>query len=439
MQSQVEELSPILVEVSVEIPWEKVSEELDKAYKSLQKKAKVRGFRPGKVPRKVVQNLFGKSVAGEVTQNLVREGIGAAVEEHEIQLVAVPHVDEPTLQDGAPLKFAAKIEVRPKIASVELSGLEVERVLEPVAADAVDRELSQMREQNADLVSPEPARGAKEGDQLTISLQATLEGERRPEMDVEETKVELGAGRMLPDLEAGLHGMTVDEEKTVEVTFPDDYGREDLQGKHASFQVVLKQMQEKVLPELDDEFAKDLEFESLSALRQNIAERLQEQAEKRADALLNEAVVEKLIDLNPLEVPPSMVQQQQRAMLQELFQFQQMFGQGIDFGEEMMKDLGGRAERKVRGGLLLGEIARTEKLEVSDDEVEQELKATAERSGKHIAKVRAEHQGQQRERLEARLLENKLLEYLRSRATIREVTAPEAAAEGDGDEAKADK
>jgi len=155
MQSQIDQISPILVEVKVEVPWAKVSESLEVAYRNLQRTARVRGFRPGKVPRNVVKNLMGKAVERDVTSQLVEEGLGEAVKQHSLEPVSVSAMDSPALAPGQPWSFTAKIEVRPKIDSVDVSGLVVTRKLEPVGEAEIARELEQLREQNAELVTPE--------------------------------------------------------------------------------------------------------------------------------------------------------------------------------------------------------------------------------------------------------------------------------------------
>lgn len=431
MQSQVDEISPVMVEVRVEVPWETVRKELDGAYRRVQKTAKVRGFRPGKVPRSVLKNLMGPSVTGEVTNQLVQRGISSAVDEHTLSAVAVADVEEPAITDGEPMVFTAKVEVRPTIEDVKVDGLDVERKLRSVSDADVDKKLDELRNQHADLVAPEPERPAKDGDVLTLSIQLTLDGKLREDLSTDETEIELGSGRMLPDLEAGLVGTEIGKPKALDVTFPEDYGHEELAGQPVHFDVTLKSLRERRLPELDDEFAKDLDHESLDAMRKSIRSEQEEQATREADSLLKEALVDKLIDENPVPVPPSMVEQQAKSSMQEMLRFQQMLGQDLSLGEDMQERFQTEAERRVRAGLLFGAIARGQDIKVTPEDIDAELVAIAERTGKHIAKVKADHQGQERERLETQLLENKLLEYLRSKATIKETEADDPAAAAD--------
>jgi trigger factor len=423
MQSHVETLSPVLVEVKVEVPWVKVAEDLESAYRTMQRKAHIRGFRPGKVPRDVVKNVLGKSIRSEVTAELVRQSLGKAVEEHKLEPVAYQDLTPANITDGEPLTFTAKLEVRPKIDHVESSGIEVERTIDAILDSAIDAEIDRMREKAAELITPEPARPAQAGDVVTVDLKVSVDGEDRPSMGGAGRKIELGSGKLLPDLEAGLTGVEIGQTREIHVSFPDDYGYEELKGKAALFNAQVTNIQSKVLPEVDDELAKDLGYDSLDALKSSIRDRFEKEALERADAQVREAVVEKLVDKNPVPVPPSLIDQELRAMLEQYLRFQYMFGQQGEIDEALQKDFRERAERKVRAGLLFGAIARAENIEVLEADLEARIRELAERSGKHVAKVRAEYQGEQKRSLELQVLEKKLLEYLVSRATIKDVAA----------------
>jgi trigger factor len=430
MQSQIETLSPVLVEIKVEVPWNTVNEDLETAYRAMQQKARIRGFRPGKVPRDVVKKMLGKSIRSEVAAALVQKGVGHAVDEHKLEPVAyAEQVTPPDIAEGKPVTFSAKLEVRPKIDSVDTAGLEVERTLLAVTDDAVQAEIERMREQTAEMVAPEPARPTQKGDTVTFDLEVKIENQPRPELGGADRRAELGAAKLLPEMDEGLLGLEIGAQKDIPLSFPADYGYKELAGKSGVFHVTVKSIQTKVLPEIDDELAKDLAFDSLAAMKKSVRERLEKTANDRADSLMREALIEKLIDKNPVMVPPSMIDQETRSSLEQYLRFQYMMGQQVDFNEDMHKTFRERAERKVRAGLLFGAIAKAEKIEVSEADVEQKLAAEAERTGKHIAKLRAEHQGDEKRTLELQILEKKLLEYLVSRATITNAAPKADAAE----------
>ena len=259
---------------------------------------------------------------------------------------------------------------------------------------------------------------------------------RAPDLSSKDSRAELGSERLLSEIEAGLLGATLGERREVTLVFPEDYGHEPLRGKSALFQITVKELQQKVLPEIDDEFARDLEHESLTVMRDSIRKRLEDTAQRKADALVREQLVDKLVDGNPVPVPPSLVERQQQAMMQELLQLQQMLGRPLPFDGDMQKEMQARAERKIRAGLLFGAISEQHQVSVSDEDVDAKLKEIAEQSGKHVAKVRADYQGERREQLHNQLLQNKLLEYLLSRATITESGSDEPASGSDEQPAK---
>ncbi len=422
MQSQISEISSVMVQVSVEVPWADVERAMEGSYSELSRTAKVRGFRPGKVPRTVLKQLFGSRVQRDVVQNLVEAGLGQAVQQHKLTVVSVPPLETaPEFKPGEPLSFTAKIEVRPKIESVDIDGLALVRESAVVTDEQVNEAIEQLRQQNATLKAPEPARPVEDGDILTCDYKVTVDGQERPDLSATDRPIDLSAG-LLPELKAALIGKNVGESATAEVTFPGDQGGE-FANKKGVFELQVKEIKAKVLPALDDEFAKDVEHESLEDLKQKTRARLEEAAKENAESALREQVVEKILEKNPIEVPPSLVAQQQQAILQEYVRMIRMTGQRMDLGEDFMQSSKDNAERRVRAALLLGAIARLNGVKVDPADFDKRLSEMAERSGKHVAKLRAEIQGEQREMLESQLLEEKLLEYLLARATITESAA----------------
>jgi trigger factor len=437
MQSEVSEISPVLVEVKVEVPWDEVHKGMEDGYARMQKVARIKGFRPGKVPRTVVKQLFASQVRHEVLTALVEKGLLAAIMEHKLEPVASPEVNPSPIVDGQPMSFTAKLEVRPKLDKVETEGLEVARPSSEVGDDLVDREVERLRLENSTVAAPATARPAKKGDLLIIDYAVTIDGEAQADMSATDRTVELDGERLLPELEAGLLGANVGEEKLVAVKFADDHGNAGLRGKTTDFRIQVKEIKERLLPELDDEFAKDCgAFQTLLELRLDIRKRLEEHAKVRSDGALRDLVIERLVDKNPVPVPPSLIEQEEQRMVQEFAQFLSMTGQTTTpLSEQMHKTMHGRAERKVRAAILLGEIARREQFKVEPEEIEKKLAEIAERTGKHVAKVRVDYAGERREQLVSDILEGKLLDYLLAKATIVDApaTPPEAAApEGTG-------
>lgn len=429
MQSQVSELSPVRVQVKVQVPWDQVQKGLESEYSKLARSAKVRGFRPGRVPKHVVKRLFGPQVKSQVAEQLIEKGLMAAVTEHQLPIVQAPEVQSTgDLVDGQPYEFTAEIEVRPTIDKVVVDGLTI--TVPPATVDeaAVEAELERLRETHADLREPDPMRPAQAGDQLTIAYTLRLDDEEQDEFSAEERDVVLGDDDLLEAFNEGLTGAQPGDERDIEITFPDDHPNERLRGKRGHFKVQIKALKERLKPELDDEFAQDCgDFETLEDLRKAIREQLQETADRRREALLKERLIDKLLELNDVPVPPSLVQQQKQELLYEMMSFARMMGQNLSPGD--LEGLDARAERRVKAGLLLSALARIEGIEVGDEAVEAKFQEMAEKTGKHIAKVRAEYAGERRDSLESSLLEEQLMGWLRSKATIEEREDEPAASE----------
>lgn len=431
MQSQVSEIDPVTVEVQVEVPWDRIQKGLDDTFSKLQRSARVKGFRPGKTPRSVLQRLFSKDVQAEVVSNLVEQTVVEAVRQHELPVVSTAKLEaHPELTTGQPLTFTVKFEVRPKIEHLETS-LTLTRTIETVGDAEVDAEVERLRQQHALTRPIEGDRSAQKGDSVTISYDVSIDGVEKPDMKGEERPVTLGEARLLDEIDAGLLGTRPGDERTIEIARGEDDPNKELAGKKVLFVVRVKEVRERVLPDLDDEFAKDVgEYETLADLKAKIRERLEASAKVKSESRLREQAVEELANQNPVPVPPSLIDQQLRAMANEFLKFIQLLGQMPNLDEDTLGEMRVRAESKVRAGILLGELSRREKIEVTREEIEAKIQEIAERTGKHIAKVRADHAGEKGEALETQILEDKLIRYLLDHATITEGASASATTSG---------
>ena len=438
MQSEIREITPVLIEVKVEVPWDRIQKDLDDTYKEIARTARVRGFRPGKVPRNVVKQMYGRQVKAQVTGTLVEQGLMQAVQEHALHVVAQPEMEgAPELEQGKPLNFTAKVEVRPKVDKVDIDAIEVWRRPTEVPNEEVDAEVERLRNEHADIRTPDPIRAAQEGDLLTIDYTVTIDGEAKEELGAEGRQVEIADENLLPALKEGLVGLKPGDEKSIDMDFEDDHPNPDLQGKTAVFQVKAQELHEKLLPEVDDEFAKDCgEYETLLELRLKIREGLENTLEQRIDAEVKEQLIDRLIDSNEIPVPPSMVQQQQQMMMYEMAQLMQMAGQSASPNADFFEGIEARALRRVQAGILLGSLAGHENIEVTEQDLDAKFQEMADQSGKHVAKVRAEFPQQQRESLESQLLEDKVMALLLDKATVRDGEPPEAPAPKDDADAE---
>jgi len=435
MQVQVERVSPVVMELAVEIPADSVRAQVEKAYANLQRKARVRGFRPGKAPRQVLAHLYGPQVVSDVVNTIVNETLPKALSEKNVQPVNQPQVEPGKFDQASAFSYKARFEVQPDIADVAYEGFELERPPEVATDEAVDEQLELLRRQHARLEPPDPARPAVKGDVLTIDFTLSIDDRDVKEGGGEGVQVELGGGQLLPELDAGLVGVAVDDERDVAAVFPAGHTHKELAGKTGHFHVKVKDLKQRVLPALDDEFAKDVgSFQTLVELRADVHTRLEKMLEDRAKTRLAEQIIEKLNEKNPIDVPPSLVEQQCRMMEQELAQNARRAGQRVtadDFAK-IHDQVHADARKKVRAGLLMAAIAKKLEIKVGEQDIQKALEELAAETGKNVAKVRAEYSDPQRRQiLTGMIIEDRVLDAIEGKAKIH-VGAAAAPAGGAG-------
>jgi trigger factor len=413
----------VVVELAVEVPADAVKAEVDKVYANLQKKAHVRGFRPGKAPRQVLAHLYGPQVASDVVNAIVNQTLPQALSEKQVQPVNQPQVEAGKFEQGAAFSYKARFEVSPDIGEVTYEGLDLVRPVAEATEQMVDEQIELLRKQHARLEAPEPARPAQKGDVVTIDFTLGVAGEEVKDGGGEGVQVELGSGQLISELDAALTGKAIDDAFEAEAPFPDNHQRAELRGKKGAFRGKVKDIKQRVLPALDDELAKDIgSFQTLVELRADVHTRLEKMLKDRADTALAEQIVEKLNEKNPVDLPPSLVEQQCRIMELEILQNARRMGQ-----RPTQEDLGKvhhqvheEAEKKVRAGLLMAAISRKLGLQVTDQDIQKGLEELAAETGKNVAKVRAEYSDpQRRQLLIGMILEDKVLDVIEAKANIR--------------------
>jgi trigger factor len=423
MQVQVQKLSPVLVEFDVQVAAERVRSELEKAYNSVAKTAKVRGFRPGKAPRRVLAHMFGARIAADVAQRLVDETFPKAVSEQKLQPVSSPAIEPQRIEDNQPFSYKARFEIIPEIASVSYDGLGAKRAKLNVTDEQVEEELTKLRRAHATLEPPKEAHSARKADVVTIDFEVEVGGEKVGDAGANDFQVELGSGTLFPAIDEALLGKNVGDHLHVELELPAGHPHPKLRGKKPTFHITLKDLKERVLPEADDEFAKDLgEFETLADLNKDLRSRLEKQAKEQLDNSVAEQLVLALVQANPIPVPPTLVERQSRMTEQEIIgRARSQGGQVSGLGDELRAKVNADSEVKVRAGLLMAEIAKKEGIKIGDEDIEKGLQELAEQSGKNVAKLRAEYRDQKkREILIGMILENKVLDIIEAKAKIEE-------------------
>lgn len=423
MQVNVQRLSPVLVEFDVEVAVDRVKSEVEKAYTSVAKTARVSGFRPGRAPRKVLAHLYGSRIAADVAQRLVDETYPQAISEQKLQPVTDPAIEPRRLEENKPFGYKARVEVLPQIENVKYDGLEATRPKVVVTPEQISERLDQLRRSHSTLEPLKEPRAAASGDVATIDFTLSVDGALIDDAGATDFQAELGAGTLIPQIETALIGKSVGEQAEATVDMPAQHPHPKLAGKSAVFALTLKDLKERVLPEPDDEFAKDVgDFETLEALKQDISGTLEKQAKEESDNKLAEQLVIELVKANPVPLPPSLVERQMRVTEQEILQRARSQGQkATGVGEELRGQIQQDSEVKVRAGLLMAEIAKTEGIQIGDAELEEGLKELAEQTGKNVAKLRVEYRDQKkREMLIGMILENKVLDIIEAKAKISE-------------------
>ena len=422
MQVQVARISPVVMELAVEVPADAVKAEVEKAYANLQKKAHVRGFRPGKAPRQVLAHLYGPQVANDVVNAIVTSTLPKALSEQKVTPVNQPQVEAGKFELAAAFSYKARFEVQPDIENVVWEGLELTRPKSEVTDEMVDAQIEMLRRQHARLEAPEPPRPAQKGDVVTIDFTLEVEGQEIKEGGGEGMQVELGSGQLLPELEAGITDKKVDDAVDVEAKFPETHRHEPIRGKAGTFHVKVKDIKQRVLPTLDDEFAKDVgNFQTLVEVRADVHTKLTKMMKDRVDSALAEQIIARLNDKNPVDVPPSLVEQQCKMMEFEILQNARRMGQRPsqeDF-QKVHGQVHAEAEKKVRAGLLMAAIAKKAGVAVDDKDIAKGLEELAAETGKNVAKVRAEYNDpQRRQLLIGMILEDKVLDLIEGKAKI---------------------
>jgi trigger factor len=425
MSVQVEETGPVERRLRVDVPTARVDAAFDAVYRTMGRQVRVPGFRPGKVPRSVLERMLGERARGEVMERLLRDSLPGAIEEAELALVGEPRLtpgEEP--KQGSPYSYEVTVEIRPEIELRKVRGLEVTRPELPEPdEDPVEHYLGELREAHAQLAEEPEGTTAARGRVAIVDYEGTCDGEPFDGGSGQGATIEIGSGRAIPGFEEQLEGMAAGGEREFDLDLPEGYPVAELAGKRAHFRVQLVGLKRKELPELDDEFAKDVsEFDTLQAFRDDLNRRVEEGREKERERALREAVARKLVEENPFPVPPSLVERQ---LSMRIARAASQLGRELP--EERLRELVSRwreewrpqTEQSVALSMLVHDVAKAERIEVSGEDVDTRLREIAEQRDTTVTKLRRESRDTGLvEGIEASLLEERVLEFLVSAASV---------------------
>ncbi|QUX95445.1 trigger factor [Marinomonas sp. CT5] len=441
MQVSVETTSPIERVLTISVPAARVDEKVNSEVAKTAKTIRIDGFRKGKVPVSVVKKRYGQGIRIDAVEQIMRDAYVEAIQKESIQPAGMPSIEPKNFAEGVDLEFTVKVEVYPEVTLADNSAIKVDRVVSDVTDADVDTMLETLRKQNAEWAAVE--RESADGDQVTIDFVGYLGDEAFEGGAAEGHKLVLGSNTMIPGFESGILGAKAGEERTINVTFPEDYQAENLKGKEATFKITVSEVAEQILPELNDAFVEKfgLEEATLDALRVEVRKNMERELNQAIKAKLKNALFEGLSSINEVEVPSALIDQEVDALRKQAAQ--QFGGQGFDASQlpaELFQD---EAKKRAKLGLLISEVIKQDDMKVDDDRVRAFLEdmAQAYQEPQQVIDYYLKNK-EQLAQVQSAVLEEQVVDKLLESAQVTEVTLgyedaikPNAQAEEAGEEA----
>ncbi len=427
MQITIEDLSPVEKRVEFELPWADVLPKLDKAYDALRRGVRLPGFRPGKVPRALLEKMYKRQVEEEVARDLVEFSLGQAIRENQIQPVAPPTVDELEIKSGAPFKFSARVEVRSQVTPKDYTGLPVSRRPAKVTDEAVTEALEGYRRRLTEYKPVEGRQETGDTDLVLVELSGKV-GDHKLKRRQVAIDLENDAEGPLPGLPSRLRGKAIGGDVEVDYTLPTEGVPAEMAGGHVHLHVTIKEAREKKVPSLDDEMAKDTgEAETLDGLRAKVREKLLEADQQRIKGEMTRALVKELVKRNEFPVAPALIDRYAQAIVNRAKQQLMMMGVDVESVDDakMRVEMRAEAEEEARGSILVQAIAEREGLTVTDADLQKRIAELAVARNENPKQLRAELEKDHRiHQVENQIREQKALDMLIAQAKITDEEAP---------------
>lgn len=390
MGLQLEKLEHNMAKMTIEVGAEELEKALEKAFQKQKNKINIPGFRKGKAPRKLVEKMYGPEVFYEDAANiLIPDAYDKAVEECGEEIASSPKIEVTEIEAGKGMVFTAEVALKPEVTLGKYKGVKVDKADTTVTEEEVAAAIDKERESNARAVNVTD-RAVKSGDETIIDFEGFVDGVAFEGGKGENYPLTIGSNAFIPGFEDGLIGAELEKEVDVNVTFPEDYQAKELAGKPAVFKCVVKEIKEKILPELDDDFASDVsDFDTLAEYREDVKKNLEERKEANAKREKVDAVVEAVIADAKMDIPEAMIETTQRQLMNEYAQNMQAQGlsleqymkyTGLD-ADTLMEQLRPQAEDRIKGRLVLEAVAKAENITVTEEDYEEEVKSMAEAYG----------------------------------------------------------
>lgn len=420
MQVELQPAEGLTRRLEIEIPANEIDELVEKRLKDMRGRARIDGFRPGKAPLSVVRMQYGPRVRDDVVSEIMGTSFQKAVEEKELRVAGQPSIDSVEGEPGEAVKFLASVEVYPEIELGDLSKLEVETVTSEVTDEDVDEMIDTLRKQNADW--KKVRHKARKGEKVTINFVGKLDGEPFEGGSADDVEVILGEGQMLPDFEKNLKGIKPGEPVTFEVNFPEDYQAEQLAGKTAEFEVEATKVEEQVLPEVDDEFAKKFGAESADKLREDVRANMERELNQTIRRRNKDRTIEALTESLEFDVPSSLIDDESVSMRDQFVRNQMPDADPSMLDATLFRD---QAEKRVRMGLVIMELVKQADLKPDDKRVEEfinEIAAAYDEPEQVVAHYKGDHQMMSNARTV--VLEEQAVDHILEKAKASEKAVP---------------
>jgi trigger factor len=434
MKSTVEKVSSLQRRLNIEVPAQAVSTAFDQMLKGIQKQANIKGFRQGKAPIATIKSVYGDRVKQDVTQDLIQKHYYEALKQHALEPISYPEFEFDHPLEGKDFTFSANFEVKPEVTLKKYEGLEVDKEKYEADEAKVDEVLNNIRNARAEVVDVLEDRPAAKGDIAVVDFEGFVDGKPLENGAGKDHNLELGANQFIAGFEEGVEGMKIGSTKTLNLKFPDQYHAADIAGKPVDFKVTLKGIKKKKLADLTDEFitqmmgkGADGAPQTLEGLKETIRKDFSESELKRIDSDFKNRMLRALVAANPVEVPPSMLQEQKNALKEDMKK--RMVEQGMGeadfatYAEKWDKDFEGSASEMIQSGFLIDAIAKKHDLRWTEADLEAKFEQYAKQTGIELSRIKEFYsRPDQMNRVTYSITEEKVMEFLLKTAKVKEVS-----------------
>lgn len=430
MKSVIENSEGLSRRIKIDIPVDTVKAAFDKSYKDIQKNVTIKGFRKGKAPMATVKSMYGDNVKQDVLQSLVSNAFHKALHEHKLQPLGEPNIQVNAIDEDQEFSFTAEFDTRPEVKIKKWEGLELKKEKVEVSEERIQSVLENIRQGHADLVPLFEERPAQNGDVAVIDFEGFVDGAPLPNGTAQDHNLELGSKQFIEGFEEQVVGMKAGEVRQVKTTFPEAYHEASIAGKPVEFKVTLKSLKKKSLPEINDELAKKINYDSIDQLKGLIVQDILQTEEKRAQDDLKQAALKELVKLNPVEVPPKLLEKQKEALLLDVEQRlndEKANPQQIeDYKKKWADEIEDTAKFMVQSALLIDTLADEQKLHTTHADMNDRMDLYAKQTGLDRKRIEEFYGApERRSRLSYQITEEKVVKQILDKAKIEEVKKEE--------------